>query len=260
MGPISVLFPNPAVKILEERLWEDARKRYLAEHPFDPGDDAGAIMRRVRKVYRDTVSATLKEADHKVRVRWGALKHTMAAEVREALATVFRMSELDWYSVEAGQQNSPNAIAVPYELLKHMTASLLTRVLRKGIDFENLDNQMLEALATYAVGEKFQEVLDDVRHKHEPVVIGDHHAPFVVAEVIKGDAYFLDEENHHSLLDMVILSNAAPDASRGHKNNPKLAAKRWFHEDRKHRKDDRRFTGDGWEVDLDQLRSWSIKA
>ena len=28
MGPISMLFPNPAVKILEERLWEDARKCY----------------------------------------------------------------------------------------------------------------------------------------------------------------------------------------------------------------------------------------
>jgi hypothetical protein len=259
MGPISVLFPNPAVKILEEHLWEEARKRYLTAHPSEQREDPRTIMRKVKTEYRKAVAATVQKADHKVRARWAEFKQGMVAELRKALATVFRMSELDWYSVEVGQLNSPDAIAVPYELLKYVTASLLSEAFRKEIDFENLDNETLEALATYAAGEKFREVLDKVRRKREMVEIGNHRAHFAVAEVIPGDAYFLDEENHHSLLDMVILSNASHGTDVG-KSNPKAAVKRWFHEDRKKRKNDRRFAGASWEITFEQLKSWATKA
>ena len=30
----------------------------------------------------------------------------------------------------------------------------------------------------------------------------------------------------------------------------------WFDHDRKKRKDDRRFAGDGWEIDLEELKAW----
>jgi len=256
MGPISVLFPNPAVKILEERLWDDARKRYLTKLPSDRKNDVSAVMRKVRPEYKDTVAAALKEADHRLRVKWGEFKHGMTKELRTALITVFRMSELDWYSVEAGQPSSPDVISVPYELLKYVTGSLLAQTLRKGIDFESLDNGMLEALAGYAVGEKFQKILHDMRYKCEPVEIGDRHSRFVVAEIIRRDAYFLDDENHHSLIDMVILAHADPSSSGGHA--PRLSVRRWFHEGKKNRKNDRRFTGDGWEIEFEKLKSWSI--
>jgi len=259
MGPISTLFPNPAVKILEQRLWETARKRYLTDHPADPKVDAGAIMRKVKTEYKDTVAATLKEADHKVRVKWGEFKHAMTKGLRTALGTVFRMSELDWYSIEIGCLPSPDVIAVPYELLKHMTVSLLIQTLRKDIDFENFNNETVEALAIYAAQEKFQEVVEDVRHNRKPLEIGNQHALFVIAEIIKGDAYFLNEENHHSLIDTVILSNASTRESDGHKNNAKAAIKRWVRVERKNRKNDRRFTGEGWEIQPGQLRSWTTR-
>ena len=259
MGPIATLFPNPAVKILEQRLWEAAQKRYLSDHPGDTNADVGATMRNVRSEYKDTVAATLRDADRKVRAKWGEFKHAMTKELRSALTTVFRMSELDWYAVEIGRLLSPDVIAVPYELLKQMTVSLLTQALRKGIDFENLDDQALEALAIYAAQEKFEEVLENVRHHRELLEIGSQRALFVIAEIINADPYFLDEETHHSLIETVILGNASAGESRGHKNNAKAAVKRWFQLQRENRKNDRRFTGDGWEIQFQQLKSWTTK-
>jgi len=258
MGPISMLLGNPAVKILEGSLWEDARKRYLLEHPSDRNDDAKTIMRKTKDAYKDTVAASLKEADHKVRAKWGQFKHGMIEELRTALTTVFRMSEVDWYAVEIGQLPSPGAIAAPYELLKHMTAALLFRDLRKQIYFEDLDGPTLEALATYAADQKFQEVLECARRRYEPLEIGERRARFVVAEIIERDAYFLGEENHHSLMDMVILSGVG-GPSNGHKKNQKIAVKRWFDQDRKNRRNDRRFIGDDWEIEFEQLKSWAME-
>jgi hypothetical protein len=260
MGPISMLFGNPAVKVLEERLWEAARKRYLQEHPSERNSDSKTIMRKTRTAYKDSVAASLKEADRKVKAKWGQFKHGMTVELKRALATVLRMSDVDWYSVEVGQIPSPNAIAVPYQLLKHMTGALLFQFLRKEIDFENLDDETLEALATYAADERFQEVLEDARHHHEPFAIGGRAARFVVAEIIKGDSYFLDVETHHSRIDMVILSNLGAGSADGDKHSGKAAAKRWFDQDRKNRRNDRRFTGDGWEIGYEELKTWTVEA
>jgi hypothetical protein len=258
MGPISMLFPNPAVKILEEQLWEAARKRYLAEHPSDLDDRS--VMRTVKTAYRHAVAARLKEADHKVRAKWGEFKHVMTADLRTALRTVLRMSDIDWYSAEIGQSPKPTVIAAPYQLLKHMTAALLSRDLRKEIDFEDLDEETLKALATYAADQKFEDVLEDARRHYEPVEIGDRRAHFVVAEIIKGDAYFLGEENHHSLMDMVILSGVGTSPSDERRKDRKISAKRWLDQDRKNRSSDRRFTGDGWEISFEQLKSWATQA
>ena len=93
MGPISMLFPNPAVKILEERLWKDARKRYLADHPSDLKDDAENHNAQRKDRLRRSVDAKLKEANHKIRSKWGQFKHGMIEELRTALATVLRMSD-----------------------------------------------------------------------------------------------------------------------------------------------------------------------
>ncbi|HUN62574.1 MAG TPA: hypothetical protein VMU53_11315 [Candidatus Sulfotelmatobacter sp.] len=254
MGPISMLFGNPAVKILEGNLWEDARKRYLLEHPSDRNDDAKTIMRKTKDAYKDKVAASLKEADYKVRAKWRQFKHGMIAELRMALATVFRMSEVDWYSVEIGRLPSPEAIAVPYQLLKHMTAALLFRDLRKQIDFEDLDDPTLEALAAYAADQKFQEVLEGARCHYEPIEIGERRVRFVVTEIIERDAYFVGEENHHSLIDIVILSSVGGSPSDGHKRNQKIAVKRWFDQDRKNRRNDRRFVGDDWEIECERLK------
>jgi hypothetical protein len=259
MGPISMLFPNPAVKILEEHLWEAARKRYLAEHPSDPKDSDRTVMRKVKTAYKHTVAAVLEEADHKVRAKWGEFKHVMTADLRTALSTVLRMSDVDWYAVEIGQSANPSVIAAPYPLLKHMTAALLSRGLRKEIDFEVLDEDTLEALASYAADQKFDDVLEHARRHYEPVEIGERRAHFVVAEVIKGDAYFLGDENHHSLVDMVILSSVDASPSDERRKNRKVAAKRWLDQERKNRRSDRRFTGDGWEISFDQLKSWATE-
>lgn len=258
MGPISMLFPNPAVKILEERLWEDARKRYLADHPSETGD-VKTITRNVRAAYEDTVEARLKDAKHKVRAKWGQFKHGMTEELRTALGTVLRMSDVEWYSVEIGQLPRPDVIAAPYQLLKRITAALLFRFLRKEIDFEGLDDETLEALATYAADRRFQEVLENARRKHRSFEIGDRGAHFVVVEIIQGDSYFLDEEEHHSRIDMIILSNTGENPSNGHKNSPKVAANRWFDQDRKNRNNDRRFSGDGWEIGFAELKSWATE-
>lgn len=260
MGPISMLFGNPAVKVLEERLWEAARKRYLQEHPSERNSDPKTIMRKTKTAYKDSVAASLKEADRKVKAKWGQFKHGMTVELKRALVTVFRMSDVDWYSVEAGQLPSPDVIAVPYQLLKHMTGALLFQFLRKEIEFENLDDETLEALAAYAADQKFLEILEDTRHHYEPFLIGDRSARFVVAEIIKGDSYFLDEEKHHSRIDMVILSSLGASSSDADKHNRKAAAKRWFDKDRKNRRNDRRFTGDGWEIGYEQLKNWTLES
>jgi hypothetical protein len=255
-----MLFPNPAVKILEDRLWEAARKRYLFEHPSDLKDDDRTVMRKVRTTYKDTVDATLKEADDKVRAKWGEFKHVMTVDLKTALRTVLRMSDIDWYSVEVGELPNPAVIAVPYQLLKHMAAALLSRELRKEIDFEELDDQTLQALAAYAADQKFLDVLEDACHHYESVEIGERHAPFVVADIIKGDAYFLDEENHQSLVDMVVFSSVGASPSDGRRKNQKIAAKRWLDHDRKNRRNDRRFAGDGWEITLEELKSWVFES
>ncbi len=259
MGPISMLFPNPAVKILEERLWEDARKRYLADHPSDSNDDARTINRNVKAAYEDTVDAKLKEANHKIRTKWGQFKHGMIEELRTALTTVFRMSDVEWYSVEIGRLPRPNVIAAPYQLLKHITAALLFQFLRKKIEFEDLDNETLEVLATYAADQKFQEVLENARSGYEPFEIGDQHVRYVIVEIITRDNYFLGDEEHHSLIDMVILSNTGESLANGHKSGEKITAKRWFDQDRKNRGNDRRFSGDGWEIGFEELKSWATE-
>ena len=260
MGPISMLFPNPAVKILEERLWEDARKRYLREHPTDQKNDARTVMRRVRSEYKNTVAVSLKEADQKVRAKWTEFKHGMTKELRTAVATVLRMSEVDWYSIEVGPAGTPNVIAAPYELLKHVTIALLFQFLREEIQFENLDDETLKALACYAADKKFLDILESAGRNYDAFQIGGQSDRFVIVEIIRGDNYFLGEEKHHSLIDMVILSSMGGNPSDGNKRVQKAAAKKWFHQHRKNRNADRRFSSDGWEIEFEQLKSWAIES
>jgi len=180
MAPFSTLFANPAVAILEEHLWEAARKRYLGEHPSDLDNDAKTVARKVKTAYKDVVAATLKKADHKVRAKWRQFKHIMTEELKVALATDLRMSEVEWYSVEVGQLSDPIVIAAPYQLLKRMTADVIPQFLKKLVDFENLDDQTLEALASYAADQRFQEILEDARRNYKPFEIGNRSAQFVV--------------------------------------------------------------------------------
>ena len=180
MAPFSTLFANPAVAILEEHLWEAARKRYLGEHPSDLDNDAKTVARKVKTAYKDVVAATLKKADHKVRAKWGQFKHIMTEELKVALATDLRMSEVEWYSVEVGQLSDPIVIAAPYQLLKRMTADVIPQFLKKLVDFENLDDQTLEALASYAADQRFQEILEDARRNYKPFEIGNRSTQFVV--------------------------------------------------------------------------------
>jgi hypothetical protein len=257
--PFSTFFANPVVEILEERLWETARKRYLGEHSSELKVDDKTVMRKVKSAYKEAVAAAIKEADAKVRARWEEFKHAMTGELEAALATVLQMSNVEWYAVEAGALPHPDVIAVPYQLLKRMTAEVMPQFLRKKIDFENLDDVTLEALAIYAANQKFQEVLEHARRNYKPLEIGDRSTHFVVAEVIKRDAYFLGEEKHHSLVDMVILSSTSRGLSDNEKKNQKAAVKKWFNEERKNRKDHRRFTGDGWEIEFEELKSFAIE-
>lgn len=255
MEPLSTLFANPAVEILEERLWEAARKRYLGEHPSDAANDAKTVRRKVQTVYKDEVAATLKEAEHKIRAIWGEFKHVMTEELKTALATVLRMSYVEWYAVEAGQLPHPEALAVPGQLLKRIAAALMPQYLKKNIDFENLDDAMLEALASYAADQKFEQVLEEARRNYEAFEIGGHQSHFVVAEIIKRDAYFLGDEQHHSQIDMVILSRVDEISIDGAKRNERTAVRKWFDQDRKNRRNDRRFTGDGWEIEFEELKA-----
>lgn len=247
MGPISTLFPNPAVKILEERLWQKAAKCYLGEHPGDATEGTLEVIERVKAAYKDKVNAAVEEANQKVRGRWAEFKHVMTEEVKSALVTVLHMSSVEWYSIEGGQLPSPEVIAVPYELLKHITGELMPQTLRKRIDFENLDDATLEALASYAVNEKFRDVLEDVRRSGELMRIGTGAAHFAVVGIIKRDAYFLGEDQHHSSIDMVLLRNTSASSAKS------------FREGLKNRREDRRFTGDGWEIELEELKSWAAR-
>ena len=249
-----MLFANPAVKILEEHLWGAASKRYLRDHPDDRDTDAKSIRMKARTAYKDSIAASVKAADHKIRPLWGKFRHGMTDQVRANLGMLVRMSDVDWYAVEVGKIDSPEVIAAPYGLLKQETASLLFRSLRKEIDFEDLDDQALEALATYAVEQRFEEVLEHARHRRECFEIGERRTCFVIAEVIPGDSYYFGEDEHHCKTDMVILARVgnSPD-----KKKAKAAVTKWFHEGRGNRKDDRRFVGDGWEVDFEELKSWS---
>ena len=259
MSPFSTFFANPVVDILEERLWETARKRYLGEHSSELKVDNKTVMRKVKSAYKDAVAAAIKQADEKVRARWEEFKHVMTEELEAALATVLQMSNVDWYAAEVGALPHPDVIAVPYQLLKRMTAEVMPQFLRKKIDFENLDDVTLEALATYAADQKFQEVLEHARRNYKPFEIGDRTTHFVVAEIIRRDAYFLGDEKHHSLVDMVILSRIGGDLSGNDKKNLKAAVTKWFNEDRENRRNDRRFTGDGWEIEFEELKSFATE-
>ncbi|HXY26190.1 MAG TPA: hypothetical protein VEI73_16180 [Candidatus Acidoferrum sp.] len=257
MGTLSMLFGNPAVKKLEERLWERARKRYLGEHPSERTDNDRTVMRKVRDAYRGVVAATLQEEEQKIREAWAEFKKVMTEELKAALTTVLRMSSLEWYSIEAGQLPAPKVIAVPYQLLKRITAELVPQLLRKKIDFESLDDAALEALASYAADERFQHVLDEARHNHELFNIGSGEAKFTIAQVIRRDPYFLGEDRHHSFIDMVLLSST--ENTNGDTANQRAAFHQWWDEYLKNRRDDRRFTGDGWEIESEELESWAAQ-
>jgi hypothetical protein len=58
---------------------------------------------------------------------------------------------------------------------------------------------------------------------------------------------------------MVILSSSGGSSSDRNKKNQKAAVEKWFDQDRKNRRNDRRFTGDGWEIGLEELKSWATE-
>lgn len=259
MGPISTWFPNPAVKILEKRLWQKAAKRYLGEHPADAGDDALTVVEKVKSAYKDAVVAAVEEADEKVRGKWAEFTHVMTEEVKSALATVLHMSSVEWYSIEAGHLPNPEVIAVPYELLKHITEELLPQMLAKRIEFENLDDATLGALASYAVDRKFHDVLEHSMRSGEPFRIGTGFPHFVVAEIIKRDAYYLGEDRHHSSIDMVLLGKIGASSVNGERDNQRTALMRSLHQELRNRREERRFTGEGWEIEPEELKSWAAQ-
>lgn len=259
MGPLLMLFGNPAVRILEERLWEEARKRYLREHPSDRATDVKTVRRRTEEAYKEAVAASLKQAEPKVKAKWRQFKHVMFDALRTSLATVFRMSELDWYAVEAGALPFPNAIAVPGKLLAEITSRLLFQQLRGQIDFEDLNDESLHALATYAVDEGFEEVLEHGRRHHQGFEIGKR-SRYVIVETIRSDPYFLNDDQHHSAIDILVLSRAGVTSSEVTKKDEKEAVKRWFGQDRKTRTNQRRFFGDGWEISPEELKAWAVES
>jgi len=110
MGTLSILFGNPAVRKLEELLWETARKRYLGEHPLERTQDSRVLMRKVKTAYKDVVAAAVQEEDPKIRAAWAEFKKVMTEELKTALSTTLSMSSLDWYSIEAGQLPAPQAL------------------------------------------------------------------------------------------------------------------------------------------------------
>lgn len=260
MNPLSKLFANPAVKILEQSLWADARRRYLVEHPADQDQNVRTIAHRAEAAYKHDVRAAVREQDDKIRAKWHEFKHGMSKELSTALSTVLRMSDIDWYSVEIGEPTKPDAVAVPYELLKHASGALLYQILRKKIEFEDLTNEALRALARYAADEKFLEIVEHARRNHVAFKIGDSGAWFVLVELIKDDSYFIEDEKHHSRLDMLILRRVRETGREVDRQSRKLAAKVWLHEDREKRPEDRRFSPDGWEIDADELKSWLLEA
>jgi hypothetical protein len=259
MWPLFMLFGNPAVKILEDHLWEDARRRYLQEHPSDRDTDVKIIKRRTAEAYKEKVAASLKRAEPGMKAKWRQFKHVMFEELRASLATVLRMSEIDWYAMEIGRLPCPNAIAVPYELLKQMTSRLLFQQLRGQIDFEDLNDESLQALSSYAVDEGFEEVLEHARHHHQGFEIGKSWR-YVIVETIHRDRYFLDDDEHHSAISMIILSRSGTPTSERTKKDEKEAVRRWFNQDRKTRADQRRFCGDGWEISSEELKSWVVES
>jgi len=131
--------------------------------------------------------------------------------------------------------------------------------LKKDIEFEDLDDQTLGALAGYAAEERFHEILEDARRHYRYFEIGSSHAHFFVIDVIERDPYFLGEEQHPSRIDMVVLGSAGEPSSWRNKSQ-RRTAKKWFHEGLKNRSNDRRFSGDGWELGFDQLKSWTTAA
>jgi len=255
MGTLSILFGNPAVRKLEELLWETARKRYLGEHPLERTQDSRVLMRKVKTAYKDVVAAAVQEEDPKIRAAWAEFKKVMTEELKTALSTTLSMSSLDWYSIEAGQLPAPQVIAVPYELLKRITADLVPQLLRKKIEFEGLDDAALEALAGYAVDERFKDLLEEARRNYELFRIGTGGARFTIAQIIKRDAYFLGEDRHHSLIDIVLLVSTE-NVPSGDTASERLAFRKWLEEYFKNRTNDRRFTGDGWEFETEELKSW----
>ena len=259
MGTLSILFGNPAVKKLEQLLWEIARKRYLGEHPLERTEDSRVLMRKVKTAYKDVVAAAIQEEDPKIRAAWAEFKKVMTEELKTALSTVLSMSSLEWYAIEAGQPEAPKVIAVPYQLLKRISADLVPQLLRKKIDFESLDDAALEALASYAADERFKDVLEEAHHNHELFRVGTGGAQFAIAQIIKGDAYFLGDDRHHSLIDMVLLSSSE-NVPSGDSASHRIAFRKWQEEYLRSRRDNRRFTGDGWEIETEELKSWAAQS
>ena len=131
MGMFSLLFSNPVTKILEQRLWEVARKRYLEQHK-DPIKDTAILLQNVREEYKDWVAQMLKEGDEKIKAKWGQFKHEMITQLRLSLTGLLKLSKLESYSIESGQLPYPNAIAAPYELVKRGTAEVMAFSNRKS--------------------------------------------------------------------------------------------------------------------------------
>lgn len=260
MNPLSRLFTNPAVKILEQQLWAEARRRYLAEHPGDQNRNVRTIARRAKAAYKQEVRASVREEDEKIRHKWGEFRHRMSKDLAAALSTSLRMSDVDWYAVEIGDPSAPEAVAAPYQLLKCTSGALLYQTLRNKSEYEELSDEALRALANYAADQRFEDLVEHARSNHEAFKIGDSGTWFVLVDLIKGDSYFIGDDKHHSRIDMVILRRVPGLSQEVDKKSRKLAAKAWLHEGRKNRRNDRRFSPDGWEVGAEELKSWLLEA
>lgn len=255
---------DPILSRIVDALWERAKKRYV-EEGGSPIEDLASISKEVKECLKDWVDNWHKEESKKWKVAKKEFKLIIRKKILNSLSLVILNSKQEWYSIEEGNLPSfPEVVAVPYDLLKEKTVKKLPSLLKEKIQFKNMYLETLEALSRHAVEKEYEKVFSEAAKKLIHFKIEDRTDPFIIVDRIKKDFYFLGDESHASLVDMVILStfrNNITEREKEKKKEERKAVQRWKkrRNDPDGRSDNRRFTGKGWNLDNKSLRKISTK-
>jgi hypothetical protein len=245
------IFGNPILGRLEDLLWEKANKRYVDEGN-NPIKDLQSLAGPVKDKFEEWVDSWKKSEKVKLDIGWKVFRQIALDKTQEALTKVFERSMIDWYAVEVGSLPTfPEIVAVPYLVLWRATELEVPALLKERIEFKDMLPETLDALSSFAVDRYFDKVLENVRDEHTSFKL-DNRGRWVIVDLIKNDFYHLGDQPNSRRVDMVILSTfsqgSGKDAAKraGEKTAEKEWAKRCKQTDG--RRNDRRFSGKGWNL------------
>ena len=182
---MALIFRNPVLSTLEDKLWERARERYIDEGG-SPIEDIKQLDRKTRRQLRRWVKEWHSSEDKKLKPIWREFKQSVALQTTQTLALVFERSDQSWYSREVGNLADFPEVGRVFEVViddalsgyKHFkigvyyTRFIIAQVIRR--DFYSLNRQSAASRIDMVILSVFDENWNDRdadKHKGEKAAV-----------------------------------------------------------------------------------------